>query len=371
MTAAVRPVVTHVISGDLWAGAEVQVFNLCQALQSSGEVDVTVVVFNHGVLHEKLTSLGIPVTLADERKLGSWAIAIAISRHCKRVGSQIVHTHGFKENVLGIIGKELSRTPASVRTVHGNPEIRLSLTRPDKWIVNKIDLWMSKVRQQAIIAVSSQLEEKLRTIFPEKVRKIFNFIDVDALRADCSIPRTGHDDALQCGIVGRLVPVKRVDLFIDTIELLNKQGVPCRGTIIGAGPLENQLRARASESQLTHEITFKGFVNPAWPELKALDALLMTSDHEGLPMTLLEALALEVPVIAHNVGGIPEVLAGGRCGWLVDDHSPAGYAEALQSMLASPEHAKQKSQTGLEQVRKLFDRSSQTEKYLTLYQELC
>jgi hypothetical protein len=57
-------VVTHIVSGDLWAGAEVQVYNLCRALQASGQITPTAVVFNNGILSEKLQELGIPVSIA-------------------------------------------------------------------------------------------------------------------------------------------------------------------------------------------------------------------------------------------------------------------------------------------------------------------
>ncbi|MEP1251483.1 glycosyltransferase [Marinobacter sp.] len=130
-------VVTHIVSGDLWAGAEVQVYNLCRALKASDQITPTAVVFNDGILHDKLKELGMPVSLADESKLGPWAIARSISAHCKEQESEIVHTHGPKENVLGILGKELARAPRSIRTVHGNPETRLSLKRPHKWFANR------------------------------------------------------------------------------------------------------------------------------------------------------------------------------------------------------------------------------------------
>ena len=170
-------VVTHVISGDLWAGAEVQVYNLCQALQASGQVTPTVVIFNEGILFEKFKELGIPLLLADEKKLNPWTIARSIASHCKEHNSKIVHTHGFKENVLGILGKELAKVPRSARTVHGSAETVLTLKRPHKWLVQKVDLFLGRTRQQAIIAVSTQLEDTLKKVFQDKVYKIFNFID--------------------------------------------------------------------------------------------------------------------------------------------------------------------------------------------------
>lgn len=365
-----NPVVTHIISGDLWAGAEAQVFNLCDALQASGNVSVTAVVFNAGILQEKLLALGIPVSLADETLLGPLAIAKAIANHCREHQSQVVHTHGFKENVLGIVGKELSRTPASVRTVHGNPETAASFLKPHRWLVNKLDILLGRSRQQAVIAVSSQLEQKLKPLFPCKVQKISNFLDVESLRRTWVDGATGKKTGLRIGIAGRLVPVKRVDLFIETIAQLNERGIACEGIIIGNGPLEARLRELATTKGVADRITFRGFVDPIHPELQTLDALLMPSDHEGLPMTLIEALALEVPVVAHNTGGIPEVLAEGAGGWLVDDHSPTGYANALHTLLTSPQVTEERKRTGLETVKLQFDRRAQTEKYLEIYSAL-
>lgn len=361
-------VVTHVVSGDLWAGAEVQVYNLCRALQASGQVAPTAVVFNKGILHDKLQELGIPITLADEKQTRPITIARSIAAHCKDQGSGIVHTHGFKENVLGTLGKDLARVPLSVRTVHGNPEARFSPKEPHKWLTSKLDILLGKFRQQAVIAVSTQLEQRLETLFPGKVHKIFNFVDVDDLRRQWPTEKRPKNAEPIIGLVGRLVPVKRVDLFIRTIALLNRKGVACTGVIIGSGPLENELKQLADQLQISDRIDFKGFVDPALDEVIKLDALLMTSDHEGLPMTLLEAMALEIPIIAHHVGGIPEVLDRGKCGWLVEEHSEQGYACLVSKLLYSD--SKENLETGLFHVQRYFGATANTNRYIALYQNL-
>ncbi|WP_434049283.1 glycosyltransferase [Marinobacter salarius] len=362
-----RRVVTHVVSGDLWAGAEVQVYNLCRALQATDQISPTAVVFNTGILHDKLRELDIPVTLADETKLGPIAIARSIASHCREHKTGIVHTHGFKENVLGILGKELARVPASVRTVHGNPETAFTLKRPHKWLVQKLDIVLGRLRQQAIIAVSTQLEVTLGRLFPGKVHKIYNFIDVDNTRHEWKIPTETDSKTPRIGIVGRLVPVKRVDIFIRTMALLNQHGRACQGIIIGSGPLEPELRQLAIDLGISDRIVFTGFVSPAAAEMTKLDVLLMTSDHEGLPMTLLEALALEIPVVAHHVGGIPEVLGNGRCGWLVKDHSPEGYTRAITQIFAEGTGRRHKTDSGLMHVRQLFGVEANTVKYTDVY----
>jgi len=364
-------VVTHIVSGDLWAGAEVQVYNLCKALKASGQITPTAVVFNHGILSEKLQELGISVSIADETTLSPLAIARSIATHCKSHGTKIVHTHGFKENVLGILGKELAGVPRSVRTVHGNPEIRLSFTRPHKWLISKLDIIVGRLRQQAVIAVSTQLEDMLKKLFPGKVHKIFNFVDIDYIRRQWLVVKEHNGSPPRIGIVGRLVPVKRVDLFIQTIALLNQQGFECTGTIVGSGPLEAQLKKLTDELKISDRVEFTGFVSPALKELRKLDALLMTSDHEGLPMTLLEAMSLGVNIIAHNVGGIPEVLDYGRAGMLITDHTPDGYAQGVRSFFESQDVESVRKAPHLQEVLlKKFNVTENCQRYISIYQKL-
>jgi L-malate glycosyltransferase len=365
-----RRVVTHVVSGDLWAGAEVQVYNLCRALQATDQVAPTAVVFNAGILYDKLRELGIPVTLADETKLGPIAIASTIASHCREHKTGIVHTHGFKENVLGILGKELARVPVSVRTVHGNPETAFTLRRPHKWLVQKLDVLLGRLRQQAVIAVSTQLEETLEGLFPGKVHKIFNFVDIEDIRLRWKMPSKTDNRIPLIGIVGRLVPVKRVDIFIKTIALINQQGILCNGVVIGNGPLDNELRQLADSINIANQIHFKGFVSPALSEIRRLDILLMPSDHEGMPMTLLESLALEVPIVAHNTGGIPEVIDWGNCGWLVDEHSSEGYTKVLSKALRRPDQLQIKSNNGLIHAHQSFGVKANIRKYIDIYSNL-
>ena len=363
--------VTHIISGDLWAGAEVQVYNLCKALNASEDIAVTAVVFNPGILHDKLNGLGIAVTLADETRIGPLAIAKAIARHCTLQSTDIVHTHGLKENILGIVGKELARVPYSVRTVHGNPEQKLSWKKPHKWIASFLDTWTGRTRQQSVIAVSSQLQRALAHKFPGKVHKIFNFIDVNQLRNDWLRYEAKTSPELRLGIVGRLVNVKRIDLFLKTIFELQRNGISCKGIIIGDGPLKADLKKLSKELGIEDSVEFCGFINPVAEKMRTLDALLMPSDHEGLPMTLLEALALELPVMAHEIGGIPEVLDHGKCGWLVKDHTSHGYSMAIQGSFADENTRKEKQIRGLEHVTKQFDLTENCRRYVEIYSNLC
>ena len=362
-------IVTHIASGDIWAGAEVQLYQLLRGLLQSGEAQPTAVLFNHGVLQEKLEALGIPVTVADESSLSPLRMIASIRNHLRAHRSNLIHTHGFKENVLGVAAQRLAGVPVSVRTVHGSPEYQRSWKNPVKCMVALLDQWIGRYQQDAVVAVSQQLKSKLESVFPNTTKLIYNFVDVESLQAEFELVRASRsEEPFRIGFVGRLVPLKRVDLFIETIErLTNHHGRAVKGIIIGDGPLRAQLERQVQESNLVDQVEFLGFVNPAASQIAQLDMLLMTSDHEGLPMTLIEALALSVPVVAHNVGGVPEALGNGQCGILVDNHSPAGYSIAINDALNHVDNLRELSDRGRQHAQDVFDVKMNTREYVSLY----
>jgi glycosyltransferase involved in cell wall biosynthesis len=296
-----------------------------------------------------------------------------IASHCRAYNADIVHTHGFKENVLGILGKELAGVRYSIRTVHGNPEHQFSWKKPHKWLISQADIALGRLRQQAVIAVSTQLQTALEPQFPGIVHKIFNFINVKELREEWLPKPDMSSSEIRLGIVGRLVPVKRIDLFVRTIHLLIEEGKACKGVIIGDGPLRSELEALVSNLGLEDHIDFRGFIDPVAEEMRTLDALIMTSDHEGLPMTLLEAMALYVPIVAHKTGGVTELLDHGNCGILVTDHTPSGYAAAIKKLFTGDSERKNQDlykEKALTQANENFSSNNNGTEYINLYKNL-
>jgi glycosyltransferase involved in cell wall biosynthesis len=371
-------VVTHVVSGDIWAGAEAQVYQLIRALQANETVSPTAVVFNDGALLQKLEAAGIPVTLTDESVEPPISMIRDLCRHFKEHQTAIVHTHGFKENVLGTLAQKISRVPKSVRTVHGNPESEKSWSHPKQKLTSLLNQLTARFGQDAVVAVSSQLERDLSRIYPTKTVKILNFIEIPGTTKGRATRDTNPStqkkigEVIRVGLVGRLVPVKRADLFIDAVQLLSGQlSTPVKGFIIGDGPLMENLKKYTVGKGLSDLIEFKGFVAHPAQELEQLDLLIMPSDHEGIPMVLLESLLAGLPIVAHNVGGIPEILDEGRCGMLVDDHSAEGYAKAiLQLMRMGDTEVEQMTHRGFNHLTLNFDSRKNSEKYESLYRQL-
>jgi L-malate glycosyltransferase len=364
----------HIASGDLWAGAEVQLYQLARELQKYSRIRLLVVLLNHGILEEKLIHAGISTTVFDEKTLSSTQIFSRICSFLRTFSPDIVHTHRQKENVLGSFAAFLCSTAKSLRTVHGAPELYPGRKQIDKQFFVFMDWLAGRMLQDKIIAVSAQLADQLTARFSEKaIRTIENGIDLDDLRTaagECvSLP--GPADAVKVAIVGRLVPVKRVDVFLRIARLMSEHDKRRYAFyVFGDGPLAGDIANLANNLGLDQQVFMMGFRRNIAAYLSMMNILMSTSDHEGLPINLLEALSLRVPVIAHAVGGIPTVLDNGRCGILVAGQDPKSYAEAIEVCLTDTDATAVRIENGYQQVANRYSIKNTADKYNQIYLEL-
>lgn len=367
----------HIASGDLWAGAEAQLFTLARKLAENPDITVTVVLLNHGKLEQELNRIGINVVVIDETITGSLMILVQMTKIIRCSGADVIHTHRIKENILGSIAGLLAGGIPSIRTVHGAPEHKPSPLQAHKYFVAFLDRFCAHYLQQSIVAVSTDLATILGENLPmKKISVIENGIDIsdfEVLRQSRINNRCYKEDNHRIGIAGRLAPVKRVDIFIRAIQFLmdNYHDMSASFHIYGDGPLRSNLEQLCKELGVSHLVAFKGHCNDIYSELASLDAIVMTSDHEGIPMILLEALALGLPVIAHATGGIPEILGNGKYGTLVSDHTPPGYAKAIVRLLTDTElQGNHREETITDHIAMRFSAELNALRYIALYKNI-
>ena len=367
--------VLHIASGDLWAGAEVMLYTLTKTLHKELKTRVSVVLLNHGVLEQKLRNDGVSVHVLDESHLNSFQILQQLNKIIDELNPDVIHTHRLKENILGSIAAWFNHRIPSLRTVHGAPEFRPPLYKIAKRLILFLNWLSGRFFQQTIIAVSPDLAKKLEHDYPKtKIKVIENGVDINTLKQYIPHQTTKkpNKNSYRIGIAGRLVPVKRVDLFIDSAVYL-KQHYPelsIHFYIYGDGPLYDKLQTQAVSQQAEDYIHFEGHCEDITQQLQTLDALLMTSDHEGLPMILLEAMCLQLPIIAHAVGGIPHLLDQGRCGVLVQNQTAKAFAEAMVKLINQPGQYQQLAQLAFERVNQNYSARSTADAYLKVYKEL-
>lgn len=351
--------VHHLASGDRWGGAESQLLNLMNGLRECGARSQALLL-NDLETAQRLRDAGHTVDVFDESELGSREIIRQLRSHLKQHQPEVLHTHRQKENVLGCLARLGCHRGISVRTQHGaaeySPSLKQRLFVAADWVCGR---WL----QDAVIAVSADLRSQLKIEFPaDRVHCIHNGIDIGSVRSAAQQARRS-DAQKHIALVGRLEPVKRVDLFIDTAQYLCEH-YPDQDwvfNIFGDGSLRQQLEQQAAHSSAAASIRFHGHCTEIHRAIAEQDVLLMCSDHEGLPMTLLEAAALNTRVVAHAVGGIPELIQSEAMGILVNEHRPQAYAEAIASALSADNRA---------EIAHPFTHIGCAEAHLRLYQSL-
>lgn len=154
------------------------------------------------------------------------------------------------------------------------------------------------------------------------------------------------------GLVGRLSPIKGTDIALRAAAALLAEGAAIELWVLGKGPEEDRLRELARALNIAGHVRFHGFVPEPLALLRAMDVLLQPSlSTEGVPISVLEAMAAGLPVIATPVGGVPEIIADGVTGFLVAPGSADGLAACVRRLLAAPAERAAVGQRAAEFVR--------------------
>lgn len=322
-----RPLaVCHVISGDLWGGAEAQAAALIRGLAE--RAGVSAIVFNRGELCTRLEKASIAVDVADESTFNAVKLVQRVHAILQHRRPDLIHVHGFKENLIAGVAARLCGIPI-VRTHHGRGMVGVSRRH------TYIERLNARFLTDRLIAVSKDLAEFLRArrISLRNLRVILNGISSEvwkAAKAGVELPR--EDRAFTIGTVGRLVAVKNHKCMLEAFRLFRNEVSMGRLVLIGEGPLAAHLQSLAEKLGIASEIEFTGFQRDVAEHLRRLDVFVLSSLHEGVPISLLEAMAMGIPVVCTRVGGIPEVIVDDQNGLLVDSDDARALSIALRKI---------------------------------------
>ena len=364
--------ILHLASGDLWAGAEVQLYHLAVALSKLDGLDLKIVLLNHGQLGQELKNKDVDVSVLDESKLSGFKIMSGLNKIVKEFRPDVLHTHRFKENVIGGLVARRNRIK-SVRTVHGASEFANQGFSLRRSVFATLDRLSGYLLQHKIIAVSDELKVSLSREYPaKKIEVIPNGIDPNYVhtKANETIGDQIPTSALNVVFVGRFVPVKRVDLYCD----IARQAVLLNDNIhfylIGDGPLKEQIEQQIEQNGLKDNVHLLGFKSNPLPYIKHMDLLMFTSDHEGLPMTLLEAMSLNVPVMSRKLATIEQTLCDGDCGFICDSDKAEDFAEMISAVARDPMQARAKAEQAKNILLEKYSLEYLVKSYISLYKKL-
>jgi glycosyltransferase involved in cell wall biosynthesis len=368
--------VCHIASGDRWAGAEVQLATLLRALRQIKDVDVSAILLNEGRLADEARKSGIEVCVIPESKQNFLQILSAATRFLRGRNIQVLHSHRYKESLLAAITAKRCGVPVQVSSRHGAPEPFAGWRRYKQQITNGIERLVERYSTDSVISVSEDLRIQLTRHLPaSKVVTIYNGIDPEKVRSSLSISEAKQRMGIpvECrviGTAGRLDPIKRLDLFLAAARAIASTQPKVRFVIAGEGKEESRLRGVASSLGISDRVLFLGHRDDVYDVLRAMDTFVLCSDHEGLPMALLETLYLGVPVVARPVGGICEVIEDGVNGVLIPSAEPSVLARACVDLLADESRRRSLGMAGSLLVRDKFSVTRTADTLTSLYRIL-
>ncbi len=295
--------ILHILSGDIWGGAEVQVYLQLLALREQG-ISVEVLLFNQGQVYEKFKAANLPCTVVEEH-LGSLSLIRSALGFIKEKPPSLIVTHGYKETILGFILSSTSKIPF-VSTFHGYSEKHSGIKQIKMALYLFLQRFLSRHAAKGIICVSQALATQLGYSALPKLSIIHNVVDLAGSleRQTNSVPSRLSLTRPAVVMIGRLVAIKRYDIAIRAFEELKDKATLY---IVGEGPERARLTQLVSKLNLNNHVFFLGFQDTPRLILEQADLFLLTSDNEGIPTVLLEAIREGVPVVTRSLEGVSEV----------------------------------------------------------------
>lgn len=326
--------VLHIIDSLHLGGAQEVVLNLatCGSPRFRHEVAT---LHGHGIYWGRLREAGVKVHSLSPHKFLPFYLA-SIPWLLLVARPDILHCHLIPSNIIAKPLGALLGVPVIINHDHTN-----DTRRAESRLLLALDRFANRFASH-ILAVSASCREFLisrESMPPENVTLVENAIDLrrftpgeaarSGARASLGLPASAR---VVAG-VGRLNSQKNFSLFLDIAAQLASRFRDAHFLLAGDGPEEKILREKAAALGIAHRVTFSGYVADTRLVYLAADVLLMPSRYEGLPMTLLEAMAMGLPVVASKLDGIAEVIGDGCEGFLVPSNDTALFVERTAALL--------------------------------------
>jgi len=375
--------VLHIIdSGGLY-GAEMVLLNLAAEQIKQGLEPIIASIGEKGVEEKALETEAIRRGFRVEKFRmtpgPNYLGALKILKFARKEDVDILHSHGYKGNILfGLMPKKIRRIPL-VATIHGYTSTGNGFSRMR--VYESLD---SKALRfmDAVVFVSNamKLDPRFKHLNHSRVHVIHNGIPIDSHSAPSHPHTFAPSDAADLdqhilsfcrhgftlGSIGRLSPEKGYTYLIDALKIIREKGHDVRLVIIGEGGERNSLEKKIKELDLESYVMLPGYKESASSYLTYFDIFVLPSLTEGLPMTILEAIRIGLPIIATNVGGIPEILGNEDLGILVPRRN---HKELAQAIIFWKTHYKREklAQNSEKRFMKRYSSRLMAKRYSSLY----
>jgi len=354
-------------------GAERVVCNLATGLRAFGISSAVFCLGQGGLYEESVDKAGIELrTLGKTSKWKGPAVIRRLAALLKKEKIQIMHAHNFSAGLYGRIAAALAGTPVRIMTFH-------SYTSRHSRFHSRLNR-MLYPSTHCVVTVSRFVARGLAEQYPgwdtDRIRLIYNGLDMGGFSTlsgearNRRKKRIGLDPGQTVvGTVANLTDVKNHAMLLDAAAAVIRKRQDVCFLLVGGGALEKTLKDRARGLGISDHIVFSGVQRDVFLYLGAMDLFVLSSRREGLPMSLLEAMACGLPVVATAVGGIPEAAVEGKTGLLCREGDAPDLAEKILEALSDAERRAAWGSEARARVTEMFSCEKMCRQTADLYRE--
>ncbi len=363
--------IAHLISSGGMFGAENVLLNLAQWFHQQGETIFVGALKDSRApklqVIDRAKALGLPVFVIDCQGRFDLGAVFALRKFIKENKIDVLHTHNYKSDMIGLLSAKLASIPI-MATAHGFTQVSQTVS----WY-EKLDRLILKKFFNGVVVVA---ETVLNDFHSPRKKRIANGLDIARFQENKELRKTFraayhiNDHETLIGIVGRLSVEKNQELFIQAAHDFLHQHQNVRFMLVGNGPEEDKLRSLVMAYGLKYKILFTGLIEDVAGVYQGLDIFTLTSRTEGIPMTILEAMASLVPVVATKVGGIPQIIIHHHTGLLIENDDKDGLVKAWQELIQNSQLRENLIHQAYAYVKNEFSQTIMAQRYLDCYREI-
>jgi len=384
-SSAKRLRICHIITRMIVGGAQENTLLSMRGLLEKGHAVTLITGPSEGPEGQLLATMPLPGLQIHEEPLlrrrlaplADWQALRALTAYLRRQDFDVVHTHSSKAGILGRLAAWRAEVPLVVHTVHGQ-----AFHAYQCWWRNQLYITAERLaarRCHRIFAVAQAMIDQCvaaRVAPASMYEVVYSGMELEPYlnaQADLQLRRQLgiDDDAIVIGKVARLFELKGHDLLVAAAADVVQAYPKVRFLLVGDGMLRAELERAFAARGIADKVIFAGLVPPALvPRYMALmDILVHLSLREGLPRTVVQALASAVPAVAFDLDGTPEVIIDGKTGRLCPPQDALAVRDALLELIGDPQLRQQMGSCGRDLVRQKFEWRMMADHLENAYQE--
>lgn len=361
--------ILHIIDTTGPGGAETVFLDLISGLPADQYRSV-VSIRGKGWVYDELTRRGVKPVLLDAKGSFNWRYLRALCELIQHERVDLVQSHLLGSNVYSALAGLITHTPV-ITTFHGSVDI--GENERFKWL----KFGAIRAGASGVIAVTDSLRDDITARTPldvEKITVIYNGIDTARYQLPPANTLRSHfgwcDSDIVIGSLGNIRPAKGYDILLKAANLLKGSTQRYRFVIAGQGKgkLYDDMLVLREELGLENSVQFLGFIDDAAAFLSNIDLFLSSSISEGLPLSAIQAMVANLPVIATRCGGYEGLITHQENGWLVEVGDPHAIAKAIEAVAPDHELRSRLAENAKKHAIDTFDIQVMLKAYRQLYE---